>query len=311
MTNKLNRRGFVASTAASAAGLILGNSLMGFTSKEETVVPLVAGKKKNLMAEVLKYRKIDGHAHVGLGAFSVDYNVGFARRLGIEKLMISRPMAPGSKGTPDEFKECNDTVFDAVKQYPDLFTGQMTVNPTYPKETMEEINRRIDQGMVGMKLYNHVKINNPLFYPVIEKFIDLKMIILMHSPIGKARVKYNEREPKNISIPEDFVDIAKRYPEAMFQFAHIGGGIDWEDACKALQHSPNVYVDVSGSNNVGGMIDFAMRYIGEDRLLFGCDNSFYQGVGHMFSAKLTDVQRKKIFFENYNNILRKAGRHVD
>ena len=133
----------------------------------------------------------------------------------------------------------------------------------------------------------------------------------MHSTIGHSRVKLNKREPKNISLPEEFVDIAKRYPEAMFQFAHIGGGIDWEYACKTLKDSPNVYVDVSGSNNAGGMIDFAMKYIGEDRLLFACDNGFYQGVGHMFAAKLTDAQRRKIFFENYNNILRKSGNHVD
>src|SRR5690606_22455891 len=132
----------------------------------------------------------------------------------------------------------------------------------------------------------------------------------MHAGIGHARVKYDSNEPPNVSIPEYFVDIAKRYPEAMFQLAHIGGGIDWEDACKALQHSPNVYVDVSGSNNVANMIDFAMRYIGEDRLLFGCDNSFYQGVGHMFSAKLTDAQRRKIFFDNYNAILGKSGNSI-
>jgi len=164
---------------------------------------------------------------------------------------------------------------------------------------------------VGMKLYNHVKINDPLFYPIIERFIDLKMIILMHSPIGYSRVKLNVREPKNISLPEDFVEIAKRYPEQMFQFAHIAGGIDWEYACKTLEQSPNVYVDVSGSNNAANMIDFAIRYLGEDRLLFGCDNSFYPSVGHMFSAKLSDAQRRKIFFENYSKILIKGGKHVD
>src|SRR5690606_28695901 len=154
----------------------------------------------------------------------VEYNISFADRLGIDKLMISRPMTPGSKGTPDEFRACNDIILAAMKQRPDRFIGQLTLNPTYPKEAMAELDRCIDHEMVGMKLYNHVKINERLFYPIIERFIDLKMIILMHSPIGKARIKYNEREPKNISIPEDYVDISKRYPEAMFQFAHIGGG---------------------------------------------------------------------------------------
>jgi len=311
MNSKINRRKFVTNTAASAAALMMSNKLMGFTPEGEAANPSFAARKKEAPMEmVLKYRKIDAHAHVGLFGLPISYSLDFADRLGIDKLIVSKPMTRG-EGPPDEFRACNDFVMNAVKQHPDRFIGEMTLNPRYKKEALEEIDRCTDQGMVGLKLYTQVKINDPLFYPIIEKFIDLKMIILMHAGIGHARIKFNPNEPPNVSIPEYFVDIAQRYPEAMFQFAHIGGGVDWEDACKALQHSPNVYVDVSGSNNVANMIDFAMRYIGEDRLLFGCDNSFYQGVGHLFSAKLTDGQRKKIFFDNYNNILRKAGRHVD
>jgi predicted TIM-barrel fold metal-dependent hydrolase len=187
----------------------------------------------------------------------------------------------------------------------------MTLNPAYPKESLEELKRCIDNGMVGSKYYNHVKINDPLFYPIIEKFIDLKMIMLMHTAIGKSRVKLNAGEPPNISLPEDFVDIAKRYPEAMFQFAHIAGGIDWEYACRALANSPNVYVDISGSTNEATMVEMALKYIGEDRLLFGCDNNFYQGVGHLLGDHLSEIQRRKIFFDNYNGILKKSGRNVN
>jgi predicted TIM-barrel fold metal-dependent hydrolase len=312
MGSLINRRKFIAGTVASAAGIGAGGMLSAGASPAELPIGAVTPEKREtLMEEVLRYKKIDAHAHVGLGGGSPKDFVDIADRLGIGTLMISKPMAPGSEGLPEEFRACNDLVYSAMKEFPERFIGMLTLNPTYPKEAMEEIKRCVDLGMTGMKLYNHVKINDPLFYPVIEKFIDLKMIILMHSPIGKSRVRYNAREPKNISIPEDFVDVAKRYPEAMFQFAHIGGGIDWEDACKALKDSPNVYVDVSGSNNEGNMIDFALRYIGEDRLLFGCDISFYQSVGGMFAANLTEVQRKKIFFENYNKVLQKSGRHVN
>ena len=290
----------------------MGSKLTGFASKEESDFPFTESKSGSLMKEVMKYRKIDTHAHVYFTDDSPGKQLDFADRLGIEKLMISRNMEPFSKGSPEEFRKCNDLVLRCVKQHPDRFIGMLVVNPTYKKESLEEIKRCIDAGMIGTgELYNHVKINDPLFYPIIEKFIDLKMIIHMHTAIGYSRVMRDPGEPKNISLPEDFADIASRYPEAMFQFAHIGGGIDWEYACKTLKNSPNVYVDVSGSNNEANMIDFAIKYLGEDRLLFGCDNSFYQGVGHIFSAKLTDAQRKKIFFENYRKILNKGGKNVD
>lgn len=312
MYKRIDRRSFVSNTVASAAGLLFGYDLLQPISNEPVKKFSLEKKRKGLMEEVMKYRKIDTHAHVYFSPDSPATQIDYAERLGIEKLVISRNMEPFSKGTPEEFRRCNDLVIKCMKDHPDRFIGTMVLNPAYKDESLEEIKRCVDAGMVGAgELYNHVKINDPLYYPIIEKFIDLKMIMLMHSAIGKSRVQLDPGEPPNISLPEDFMDIAKRYPEAMFQFAHTAGGIDWEYACKALTHSPNVFVDLSGSNNEAGMIDFALKYIGEDRLLFACDNGFYQGVGHMFGDNLTDSQRKKIFFDNYNSILKKSGRHVD
>lgn len=307
MSSLMNRRRFFANAAASASGIALGANLMGFSPKKQDS----RSSPNDLMDEVMRYRKIDSHAHVYFTKDSPETQIDFADRLGIEKLVISRPMAPGGKGTPEEFINCNNLIVEAVKKYPDRFIGQPTINPTYPRESMEEIKRCVDLGMTGLKLYNHVKLNDPLFYPVIEKFIDLNMIILMHVGIGKARIEFDAREPENVSIPEYFADVSLRYPEAMFQLAHTGGGIDWLDACKAVKDLPNVYVDLSGSNNAANMVDFAVEQIGEDRLFFGCDNSFYQGIGVILAANLTERQRKKIFFENYNNVLKKAGKHVD
>lgn len=305
----INRRKFVTRSALSMTGMLLGGQLIRCAPKRDDL-PTNEEKSYDLMKEVMAYRKIDAHAHVFFSDDSPETQIGFADRLGIEKLVISRPMQPGSKGLPEEFRSCNDLVLRAVKKYPDRFIGQPTLNPRFQKESLEEIERCMDAGMAGLKVYNHVKINDPLFYPIIERFIDLKMIILMHVGIGKSRITYDAGEPENVSIPEDFVDAAKRYPEAMFQFAHLAGGEDWEDACNTLKDSPNVYVDISGSNNDARIVDYAVKCLGVNRLFFGCDNSFFQGVGHVLAANLNDDQRKKIFFGNYNEVLKKSGRHV-
>ena len=270
----------------------------------------------DLMKEVMKYRKIDAHEHVADDCSNVESQIDFADRLGIDKLVISRPFVGGTAkdATPEAFRAHNDSVLRAMKMYPDRYLGQIYVNPLYGKESMEEIKRCLDLGMVGLKVYYQVKINSPLFYPVIEKFTDLKMIILMHAHcglgVGGKRPKYGNIQP-NASIPEDFVEAARRYPEAMFQYAHTGGGVDWEYACKTMKDYPNIYVDTSGSNNAGNMIDYVLKYLGEDRMLFGTDNSYYQGVGTILGSNMNEEQKRKIFFENYNNILRKSGNHVD
>ncbi len=305
----MNRRNFIQHGLETVTAISAGASVWSDKNYRENLKP--GDKDQTLMQRVKKYRKIDSHAHVYFRPDTAEDQLKFADRLGIEKLVISRPMVPFSKGEPKEFKACNDLVHECIKKYPDRFIGQMTLNPQFKKEALEEIKIRVDQGFVGLKVYNHVRINDPLFYPIIEKFIDLKMVILMHVGIGKSRIEYDPREPKNVSIPGDFVEAAERYPGAIFQLAHLAGGEDWEDACKAIRHSPNVYVDVAGSNNDAEIVDFAVENLGIDRVLFGCDSSYYQGVGHIIAANLSEIERQQIYFENYNRILKKSGNHVD
>jgi predicted TIM-barrel fold metal-dependent hydrolase len=123
-------------------------------------------------------------------------------------------------------------------------------------------------------------------------------------------MKYDARKSPTISGADDFADAARRYPEAVFQYPHLGGGGDWEYVCKAFQDFPNIYVDLGGSDNRENMVDFALQHLGEDRLFFGSDNSFYQAVGKILSSNTNDAQKKKIFFDNYNNLLRRGGYHV-
>ena len=46
----------------------------------------------DVMAEVMKYRKIDAHEHVDLYEGGPEVQIDFADRLGIEKLVVSKPV---------------------------------------------------------------------------------------------------------------------------------------------------------------------------------------------------------------------------
>ncbi len=308
MSKNINRRKFLASTSLSTTGLLLGSNLIGFSSKKESGV-----SSYDIMKEVTKYRKFDSHVHLYFAQNAVDEQLSFADRLGIDRLSISRPVT-GDIGTHEDVIKSNDLIINAVKSHPDRFTGFFTLIPTFVKESMEELKRCVDAGMSGYKGYLQVKVNHPSYYPVIEKLIDLKMICFMHaySGLGRGsyRTKYGNLYP-NETTPEDMIDVAKRYPEAIFQWAHIGAGGDWEYQCKALKDYPNIYVDTGGTNNEANMINYAMKYLGEDRIMYGSDNCYYQGIGKILAADLTENQRKKIFFDNYNNLLKKGGYNVD
>lgn len=307
------RRDFLVKAGISSAGILLSGTIAG--CKRATDDKVLA---YDLMEEVHRYRKIDAHAHVGFKEGDADRQIEVADALGIDKLCISRPITNYSGNEPEDpeqVRKNNDLIYQAVRKYPDRYIGYFTLNPLYQEESLEELQRCVDLGMTGYKGYTQVKFNDPLYFPIIEKMIDLKMVMLMHAfvqlGVGGYRKKYDQgQSAPNTTIPEDMADVATRYPEGMFQYAHIGGGGDWEYACKVLRDHPNVYVDTSGSNNEEYMLDFALVTLGEDRLLFGCDGSHYQGVGKLLTANLSEVQKRKIFFENHNNILKKSGNHV-
>ena len=302
-----SRRKFVKKTLTTTAGAIAFPGLLPKTDSVVGAIPTPGNYSYNITDEVRKFRKIDAYC-------TAEPNMEIADKLGIDRMFVGKPMR-WLDWTPEEFRAANDEMIALMQKYPGRVIGQISVNPLFRKESLEEIDRCVDRGMVGSRLYYQAKINDPVYYPIIEKFAELQMIIFIHGEaeigVGGYRMKYDVGRPPTISVPEDFAEAAERFPEAIFQFAHIGGGGDWEYMCKAFREFPNIYVDVGGSNNEEGMVDFAVECLGEDRVLFGTDNSYFQGVGKIISANLTDRQKQKIFFDNYNVILKKGGYHVD
>jgi len=296
-----SRRDFAKSLIASS---LLVSS--GWNSKPEP--------RFDLMKEVLRYRKLDAYATSVFTPASIAQHLDYADRFGIAKMFVANPMHQ-IRLTPEEFRDHNNKVLAAVKQHPDRFIGHFTFNPQYPKESMEEIDRCLDAGMTGTRLYQQVKINDPLYFPFIEKLASRNILIFMHGEcqmgVGGYKMKYDVKKVPTISTPDDFAEAARRFPEAMFQFAHLGGGSDWECMCKTFEPYPNIFIDTGGSNNEENMIDFALKHLGEDRLLFGSDNSFYQSIGKIIASGLTDRQKEKLFYGNYQRILKKGGFHVD
>jgi hypothetical protein len=58
------------------------------------------------------------------------------------------------------------------------------------------------------------------------------------------------------------------------------------------------------------LVDFAVRCLGVRRLLFATDLNFETGVGKLLAAQLTEAERRQIFFDNFNGILRQRGNDV-
>ena len=165
------------------------------------------------------------------------------------------------------------------------------MNPGYSREAVAEIERCVNElGMIGIKLYNQYFISDPVLHPVIEKCIELGIPILEHAG-------------KQMSLPVDqpfisdgthFAKVAEKYPEAVIIMAHIGGGGDWQWSLKAIADCPNIYTDISGSVYDEGIIEQTVSYLGAERVLFGTDGSFSQGIGKILAANISEKDKIEI-----------------
>jgi uncharacterized protein len=223
-------------------------------------------------------KKIDCHMHVNGGVRSWGWEddqrlIDAADRLGIDQMVCSIPVTAG-RTTAD-----------------------------YGREALEEMERCIvGEGMAGVKLYNQYKINDPVIFPVIERTIEWGVPILMHA--GRLVDPADIAQQPCCSDAADFVDVGRRYPEAMIIEAHILGGGDWEWSLKLLRDAPrSIYLDTSGSLVDAGGIERCVREFGDERLLFGTDMTMEGGVAKILDAEITDEQRERIFWRNFQTVL--------
>ncbi len=249
--------------------------------------------------------RIDVHSHVRMkdGRLDVeqcDSLIDAADRLGIDQMWCSAPAA-GRMPDPEAIRQGNDVVVEAMRLYPDRIQGECFVVPGWGRESLEEIDRCLGAGMIGIKLYNQYFINDPVVFPVIEKAIDEGIFVLDHA--GHLMDTPTRRQQPKISDGCHFADVARRYPEAILIMGHIGGGGDYEWSLQALADAPSVYADTSGSVIDEGMIEYAVCLLGGERLLFGCDLSEEAGVGKVLGAAISEEDRRAIFSGNAQAIL--------
>ena len=133
-------------------------------------------------------RKLDVHSHVDPGLqrpaadwSSVEDLIEAANALGIETLFCSRPITGGAMAKIEDVRDANDSVLAAMKRYPERIEGYCFVQPGNAEAAVDELERCLDAGMIGVKLYNQLKYTNPVVFPIVERCIERRVPILGHS----------------------------------------------------------------------------------------------------------------------------------
>jgi len=237
-------------------------------------------------------KRYDMHVHVWKGREEKDMEAmaKACELYGVDKIFISG--LAGELPEPDAIDEINDYTLKYMKRYPDLVEGYCTVNPRH-EACMNTLRRCVeDGGMIGMKLWIVTKCDDPLNYPFFEKCIEYDIPILLHAwrkTIGQLRYE---------STAENVANIARRYPEANFIMAHIAGNC--YSGVKPVVDCKNVYIDFSGSVFRADDIEYTVKWVGAERIVFGTDmpGSYLVNEGQVMEAQISDEEKEMIMWKN-------------
>ncbi|MDP6778963.1 MAG: amidohydrolase family protein [Candidatus Latescibacteria bacterium] len=254
----------------------------------------------------IRYPKIDAHCHAGGGEEPGDSLVANQEPLGVKEMWCSQLVGGGRIAPMDAVRERNDAVMGAVTRHPTRIRGLCFVIPGYYNEALAEVERCLDAGFIGIKLYNQYRICDPAVGPVLDLAAERRIPILEHAGYPSAP-EFREKQPL-ISHGEHFAEASEKHPDTMMIHAHIGGGGDWERTIRAMRYaSPNVYCDVSGSNLDDGQVELAVEELGAERVLYGSDGTMSGCVGKVIDATVTDEERELIFWGNAERVLAAQG----
>ena len=155
--------------------------------------------------------------------------------------------------------------------------------------------------IVGLKFHGDtykVPLSDPRHTPYFDFADERKLPILFHTWGGSAYDGAEEAEK-----------ILEKWHSFTFIVGHSFRGTP-EEAIRLAKLYPNVVLELTAVLSQQGMVDSFVEAGLEDRIVFGVDCPWFSypfGIGALLSARMTDEQRRKIFYKNALTVLRKAG----
>jgi predicted TIM-barrel fold metal-dependent hydrolase len=179
--------------------------------------------------------------------------------------------------SPDDVTHANARMLAIAADHPGKVYGYCVLNPNCQTHALAELESRLDQGMVGVKLAASRRADDPLLDPIVEAATARSVPILHH--IWQHRRK--DWPGQEASDAVELATLAHRHPRAKFVLAHIGGGGDWAHTLRAVQNVGNVWVDLSGSGVDTGMLEAVLETVGPQRIVWGTDVTMDTGLAKL------------------------------
>jgi predicted TIM-barrel fold metal-dependent hydrolase len=204
----------------------------------------------------------------------------------------------------------NETVAQACRDYPDVFTGLGSVDPHKGSTAVDEVRRIADLGLRGVKFHPSLQAfapDDPAFDPIFAACEQHGLIALFHT--GTSGI--GARQPGGQGIRIDYAHplkldaVAAAHPELTVVAAHFGW--PWHmDLIAIALHKTNVYIDISGWSPRRIPAEVIRELSGRlsEQFLWGSDFPFFAPERCLRELADLDLATQALLYDNAARILR-------
>ena len=249
---------------------------------------------------------IDGHAHIGTYSKFYPLRVRTAEETivemdiaGIKKMVVSH-----LESFSYDVVTGNKHLKEAVRKFPRRFIPFFNVHPRYAEEATLEIKKCAgDWGWRGLKLHPQYQMYSANCYTVkkvIEQAAKYNCVVLYHS---------GDNFVGSLCSPLLIADVAKNFPETTIIMGHMGVS-DWPEAIEVAKIYKNIILDATSCIINYGVVEYAVKYIGKERVIWGSDFPFYPfqlGLSKIMDSELDEESKILILGKNIERITKNAN----
>ncbi len=244
---------------------------------------------------------IDCHTHLGpWHNFHIPEPDAVGLLRSMDRAGVSMAVCSPHRAIAHDYLGGNEEAVRLSREHPDRFRPYTTINPNYPaEEIVAEIDRRRTEGtLLAFKIHPsemQCRADGAGFRHVWEAAEEAALPVLSHS---WASDQY--------ASPASLGELADRYPQAKVIIAHAASSWEMvEQVSEASRSRANVFLDLTGSAMLPGVVEAMAGDIGAEKLLFGSDAPFLDlrpALGRLALARISDDAKRLIFGLNAKRV---------
>lgn len=221
--------------------------------------------------------------------------VAYLKRCGVERALANSMRGEVAR-TPEEMVAGNDEALQAARDYPELLVPAALINTNFGEEALAEIRRCHEAGIVWIgELCGYAggyTYDTDSFSRAAALAGELNLVVQVH-----------------VDDTPDMDRLCRQFPQVTWVLPHLGDSPkECLERCELAGKHENLYLDICGHGfQRMGILEYAVKCAGPDRVLFGSDYTINDPAGVIVRVQKADFDEETKAKVLGGNVVRMLG----